>query len=128
MDYAEWKSKYVDRKLANGALNDKNAPTGKRRDTHAELFYNEWRNSKKRSHSKKVSAEQRNERKGGKVCVVATIPKYNQKQIPYYIFYLLKIREGIFFILSRHSSECFLFGGIENVGKQRRNFHRRLPC
>lgn len=32
----------------SGALNDKNDPEGKRRETHAELFYAEWRNSKKK--------------------------------------------------------------------------------
>ena len=32
---------------ARGALNDRNDPDGKKRDTHAELFYEEWRNSKK---------------------------------------------------------------------------------
>ena len=32
----------------SGALNDKNDPDGKRREAHAENFYEEWRNSKKK--------------------------------------------------------------------------------
>ena len=32
----------------NGALNDKNDPDGKKRVAHAELFYEEWRSSKKK--------------------------------------------------------------------------------
>ena len=59
MRYSDWKAVYIDktRTLEDwredktlkefGALTDKNDPTGKKRDAHAELFYKEWRNSKK---------------------------------------------------------------------------------
>lgn len=49
--YKEWLGRYIDKSekiKSSGALNDKNDPKGTKREAHAELFYNEWRNSKKK--------------------------------------------------------------------------------
>lgn len=55
MTYSEYKRVYVERKQA-GALNDTNDPKSKRRNKHAEMYYETRRNSKKEPFVKRVAA------------------------------------------------------------------------